>query len=325
MPILSIIIPVYNAGPYIRESIQSILNQTFTDFELLIIDDGSTDDSVAVVRSFTDSRIRLFQNEKNMGIVFSRNRGIQEMKGRYYAAFDADDIAHPRKFEIQITYLEKNPDIGMVGCWCYHTDEKLKRLKSRYKLPGTPESIPVNLLFRAYFVHISVVIRKEALPSGGYTSGYEIGEDYKLYVDVTRKFKAWNIPEYLVYYRRYSKSTTQSNPYLYESCEKKIYSFIFKDLNIEINELHFLILKQLKSITPIKSTSELKHIFNFLLLIHRKNLELGLFSDKLLRKELLNRAIKACYVAETNAFSKIFIMLKCIPLMLFKKSDVPCF
>jgi glycosyltransferase involved in cell wall biosynthesis len=175
-----------------------------------------------------------------MGIVYSRNRGIEIIEGTYYAPFDADDIAHPRKLEIQLAFMEKNPDFGMVGCRCYHTDEKLNNLKSKFRLPGTPESIPVKLLFRAYFVHISVAVRKEALPSGGYTSG-----------------------------------------------------------------------------------SKLKHIFNFLLLIHRKNLELGLFSDKLLRKELLNRAIKACYVAETNAFSKIFIVSKCIPLMLFKKSDVP--
>ena len=94
--------PVYNAGRYLSQAVQSILEQTYKDFELIIINDGSTDNSKTVIESFNDNRIRYFENEKNSGIVYSRNKGLKLAKGEYIGMFDADDIAYPEKFEKQI-------------------------------------------------------------------------------------------------------------------------------------------------------------------------------------------------------------------------------
>jgi len=108
-PVISVLMPVFNAEKDLRQAIDSILNQSFTDFEFLIINDGSTDDSVNIIRSFTDPRIRLIQNPQNLGLVPTLNRGLAEACGKYIARMDADDISEPERFASQIVLLEKTP------------------------------------------------------------------------------------------------------------------------------------------------------------------------------------------------------------------------
>lgn len=108
MPEISVILPVYNAEAYLRQAIDSVLAQTFTDFELLIVDDGSTDRSAEIIRSYDDPRIRCLSNEGNKGLIYSLNRAIDEAKGRYLARMDADDICLPQRLEKQVRYLQKN-------------------------------------------------------------------------------------------------------------------------------------------------------------------------------------------------------------------------
>jgi len=115
MPLLSIILPVYNSDLFVGQAINSLLKQTFRDFELLIIDDGSTDRTAAIISSFIDQRIKIIVNPVNRGIVFSRNRGLRSASGDFIAQFDADDVAMPDKFMKQIRFLQDNPDFGMVG------------------------------------------------------------------------------------------------------------------------------------------------------------------------------------------------------------------
>jgi glycosyltransferase involved in cell wall biosynthesis len=308
-PNLSIIMPVYNAGPYVKESIQSIINQTYTDFELIIIDDASTDDSFTNVQAISDSRIRLLQNETNRGIVYTRNRGLHEMKGRYFAPFDADDIAHPDKFRIQIEFMEKHPEFALVGTWAYHIDPGGNRLSTRYKLPGSPESIPVKLLFRAYFIQSSAVFRKEAMPSEGYTSGFDIAEDYKIYFDMAQKYKTWNIPQYLIDYRVHAESSTHREVTLFKYNEKKVYMHIYSHLEIQISDAEFFVLQRIKSDKATKSVHELREVFLFLLQIKKQNDKLKRYPTITLNKELCNRWLKVCRVAELHFTKKWFLAL----------------
>jgi glycosyltransferase involved in cell wall biosynthesis len=313
-PTLSVVMPLYNAAPYVGEAIQSILNQSFTDFELIIIDDGSTDNSLEVAQSFVDPRIRILKNDANRGIVYTRNRGLREMKGRYFAPFDADDIAHPDKFKIQLEFIEKHPEFALLGTWAHHIDPRGKRLSSRYKLSGSPESIPVKMLFRAYFIQSAVVFRKEVLPPEGYSEGFEIGEDYKLYFDVSQKCKTWNIPKYLIDYRIHPESITQSRLELYEACERRLYEYIYKKLQISIDDQNFNSLQQIKSNRKIKSSEELKYIFNFLFLIRIQNKRLTLYPLGALMGELSNRWLKSCAIAEIT-FIKKWAFFVYLPLM----------
>ena len=117
MPLVSVIMPVYNGEKYLAEAIDSILVQTFTDFELLIVDDGSQDNSAEIIRSYVkrDSRIRFFQQEQNEGSANARNRGIANAKGEFIAAMDCDDVSLPERLQKQVDFLESHPEIGALG------------------------------------------------------------------------------------------------------------------------------------------------------------------------------------------------------------------
>ncbi len=114
-PKVTVLMPVYNAEKYLKTAIESILKQTFSDFELLIINDGSTDGSEEIIRSFNDKRIRLFNNEQNLGIIKTLNKGLNLAKGEYIIRMDADDISLPDRLELQVKYMEENPGIGISG------------------------------------------------------------------------------------------------------------------------------------------------------------------------------------------------------------------
>src|SRR5215218_8009066 len=116
MPQVSVILPVYNGEAYLQEAVDSILAQTFTDFELLIINDGSTDDSERIIDSYKDSRVKHLKNEQNRGLIFSLNRGVEAAKGAYIARMDADDVALPERLEKQMQYLKQNKEVGILSC-----------------------------------------------------------------------------------------------------------------------------------------------------------------------------------------------------------------
>lgn len=130
-PQISIVMPVYNRENLVEFAIESILNQTFIDFEFIIVNDGSTDKTLEKILSFEDNRIKIINNQKNSGIVFSRNIGITSALGNYISMFDSDDIALPNKLEIQYNFLEKNPEFAMVGSWVKWIDENGKFLKRK--------------------------------------------------------------------------------------------------------------------------------------------------------------------------------------------------
>lgn len=121
--------PVYNAQEYIREAIDSILNQTFSDFEFIIINDGSTDNSVEIIKNYNDPRIVLVDNTENKGLVSVLNQGLQLAQGEYIARMDADDISLPNRFMEQVNYLDKHPQVGILGAWFHIFGDKINRIE----------------------------------------------------------------------------------------------------------------------------------------------------------------------------------------------------
>ncbi|MEI6696160.1 MAG: glycosyltransferase [Bacteroidota bacterium] len=321
MPELSIIMPLYNTENYVAQAIQSLLCQTYKNFELIIVDDASTDQSLEIVKSFNDSRIKILTNEKNEGIVFSRNRGLQIAKGKFIAPFDSDDIAMADKFEKQISFLKTNSEYGMIGSWVKLIDENGDFLKKKWKLNAPAERIAGIMLFRNYFVQSSVVIRRESVPRKGYAIGNDIVEDYLMWVDVAEKYKVWNYPEYLVKYRIHPQSATGSDVIRLQQKDKIVFQIIYNKLGIIIdNQLAEFLLK-IKGDKYIQSLQELKDIDNFLLLILKQNAKLGKFNQQELKKVVFNRWIKSCYKARrlnagmlkillTSPLSKLFISFK---------------
>ena len=308
-PTLSIVMPVYNASEYIRQAIDSLLQQTFTDFELIVIDDGSTDNSLEIVKSYDDPRIRVLRNECNKGIVFTRNRGLQEMRGRYYAPFDADDIAMPRKYEKQIGFMEKNPAYGLTGTWARHIDSEGKLLKTKWKLDADACFIPSVQLFRAYFIQSAVVFRKEVLEAIGYTPGFEIGEDYLVYYQIALKFPCVNLPEYLIHYRIHPGSITQSNPALYRDREFHLYRIIFGTLETDITQREFEILMYIKYRMAVPSVPVLRSVESFLLQVLEANDRLKVFEKPCLTHVVMNRWAKSCFNARRFPVKTAWVFL----------------
>lgn len=216
-PLVSVLLPVYNGVPYLEEAVRSVLAQTYDNFELIIVDDGSTDESGSVIGKFKDPRIRSYEQE-NQGLAATLNRAIKLARGKYLARQDQDDISFPLRFEKQVTFLETYPDYGMVGTWSAIRDGD-KEAQRKHKHPEEGLILKFWLLFNNPFVHSSVMIRKEALEKVGLYStdkSRQPPEDYELWSRIAREFEVANIPEVLHIYREVPRSMSRSgrDPFL---------------------------------------------------------------------------------------------------------------
>lgn len=216
-PTLSVILPIYNGLPYLEEAINSVLSQSFRDFEFLIINDGSSDGSALIVDKFDDPRIHFFQ-QQNQGLAATLNRGIALAKGKYIARQDQDDVCFPQRFQKQIAFLDANPDVAMVGTSAeiWVGNERTHRVLAH---PTDDASLKLGLLFDNYFVHSSIVIRRDVLKeTGGYSEdkSRQPPEDYELWSRVIRAYKVANLPEVLMAYREVPNSMSRvgKSPFL---------------------------------------------------------------------------------------------------------------
>ncbi|MCP8310247.1 MAG: glycosyltransferase [Candidatus Methylarchaceae archaeon HK01M] len=207
-PKITILMSVYNGEKYLREAIDSILNQTFKDFEFLIINDGSTDRTVEILRSYHDSRIKIITNEKNMGLTKSLNKGLKIARSEYVARMDADDISYSRRLEVQYEYMKKNPDVGIVGSWNDVIDDKGNTIDYR-KHSLSSEDIYYILNFRNCLTHSSILFRRDLIiNNGGYNENISVASDYELWNRISKIAKIYQIPKSLVKWRRTKKSIT---------------------------------------------------------------------------------------------------------------------
>ncbi len=296
-PLVSIVMPVFNSEKFVGEAVESLLSQTFKDFELIIVDDGSTDKSAEIISTFQDSRIRILSNLKNRGIVFSRNRGLKDIRGKFYAPFDSDDVARPDKFEKQIDFLNKNPEFAMIGSWANLIDEHGEKLPKKWKLKAKPEHIPPIMLFRNYFVHSSILVRKEFIENIVYEDGFDVVEDYKFCADLAFGSRVVNYPDYLLKYRFHSKSAMRKDRQRMRNQDIKIYRYLFDKLEIKLSESDLNSIFALKGERNTGALDELIDIEKFLIRIIRQNNQLQLFNHKELEKTVANRWLKACYLA----------------------------
>ncbi len=234
-PAISVVLPVYNAERYIAAAILSILNQTFTDFELIIVDDGSTDNSTAVICSFKDERIKYHKNETNLKLVATLNRGFSLAKGKYIARMDADDIAYPERLQEQYKFLEEHPEVGLCGTW-YRSFGNIDAIS---KLEVEHFEILFKLLYQFHFLHPSWMIRKDIVIK--YNIEYKIlyGEDYDFVYQLLPYTRFANLPKVLMDYRQFADSMSKSNYQITMTHCKEIKLKIFKKMGCEIdlNEL----------------------------------------------------------------------------------------
>ena len=198
-PKISVVMPVYNQKKFLRESIESILNQTFEDFELIVINDCSTDGSLRIIKSYKDKRIKLIENKKNIGTVKTRNKGLKAVKGKYIAIMDSDDVSYKKRLETQFNYLENNPHIFLVGSSAVYIDENGKEIR-RFRKYDDYKMLAWRLPKSCSIVHSSVMFRNTG--EIVYNEFYKSAHDYDLYLNLLSEGKKLtNLPQFLVEHR----------------------------------------------------------------------------------------------------------------------------
>lgn len=236
-PKVSVLMPVYNCELYIQEAVDSILNQTFKDFEFIIIDDCSTDNTVSIINSFKDSRINLIIKPQNTGYTNSLNYGLSIAKGKYIARMDGDDISLPERFAKQIYFLDNNLDYVLCG-----TALKVINQEKIIQYPENHIDIKTEFLNQNCIVHPSVMLRKRALDLHNFSYNIlkEPAEDYDLWARLSKVSKLYNLPEVLIHYRIHEQqiSKTKSNIQIKSSNETKF--MVWNFLEIDDNFKDFL-------------------------------------------------------------------------------------
>lgn len=201
---ISVLMPVFNGEKYLAEAVDSILNQTFTDFEFIIVNDGSTDATAKILAGYGDERIRLVSSE-HKGLVYCLNKGLELSAGKYIARMDADDISIPQRLQIQYDFMESYPDIGICG-------GNYRVLGGKYvsKLPATDADIRATLFGQSAFCHPTVMLRKDVLDKSGlrYDKDFFRAEDYRLWIDLLDYTKGATIPKVLLHYRLHATNVS---------------------------------------------------------------------------------------------------------------------
>jgi glycosyltransferase involved in cell wall biosynthesis len=243
---VSVILPVYNAEIYVKEAIESILSQTYYNFELIIINDGSTDNSETIINSFNDQRIKYIKHLINKGLIFSLNEGIRISTGDYIARMDADDISLKNRFQEQINFFEQHKSIDICGTSFYQMNKR----KRKIIMPSSNEDIKVKILFGSPICHPSVMIRKRVFLENKdyYNNNFPGMEDYKLWIDLLLDYRFHNLKKPLLKYRIINTGITQQSEKKYNDrmeLHKRIYNDIFHKVGFKVNDkdiyLHGLI------------------------------------------------------------------------------------
>ncbi len=207
-PRVSVVMPVFNGEKFLGQAIESILHQTYTDFELLIINDGSTDSSLDIAQAYTDPRVRIINNDRNRGLINTLNLGLGLAQGGYIARMDSDDLASPGRFAIQVEFLDLHSEIAVVGTWVNLIDDG-DNVFSLWRMPTDSYAIREALLESCWLCHPSVMFRKKAvLAVGGYNPAALHAEDYDLWLRMSERYLLANIPQPLLGYRMHTEQVS---------------------------------------------------------------------------------------------------------------------
>jgi len=267
---LTLLMPVYNGEKYLREAIDSILNQTYPDFEFLIIDDGSTDRSYEIISSYQDSRIKLLKNSKNLGLIQTLNIGLENSDTEYIARMDCDDISLPQRLEKQIVFMDKNPSVGISGTWVKPFGGKSGKV---WKYETDPEKIKAQLFFDSCLAHPSIIIRESMLAKNklSYDCRHLHAEDWGLWQKASFCFDLGNLPQLLLLYRISDSSVRMKNNEIYEQTLFELDKTNLESLGIEIKQQDIILHRKIASWSFEKSKEFVKDSEEWLLKLLKAN------------------------------------------------------
>lgn len=283
-PKISVLMSVYNGEKYLREAIVSILNQTFGDFEFIIINDASTDSSGLIIDSYLDARIKCINNEINLGLTKSLNKGIDTAKGEYIARMDADDLSHPERFAKQLYFLHKNSDVTICGTQI----NELGKMDQVSNFPLTHNEIKVELLSTNPLAHPTVIWRKKDFDDNGfkYDEAYRTSQDYELWSRVLYKLKAANLKENLLQYRVHNKqvSVNQANYQTDNAIKIKVTQLNFLNIHPTEEELGFHLCMFNNELYVKRDANTIKKVDAWMYKLYLKNGALKIFDNDIFLK-----------------------------------------
>lgn len=303
------LLPVYNAQRWLGAALDSILNQSFGNFELLVMDDGSNDETPQIIRKYGDPRMRVVREERNQGLVPTLNRGIELAKGRYIARMDADDVAHPRRLELQFAFLEGNRDVAICGTW-FRTTHGARRVAVRP--PTRHDDIDAHLFFRSPFGHPTVMIRRDFLEKSGlrYDAAARHAEDFDLWVRSRSWTRFANLPRFLLQYRAHSEQVSSGYVDAQKNAGDRIrlrqLASLVPNASSEEQQLHLRICDDHNAFA---STTELERAGMWLKSLQRKNEVAPIFSPRSFGKALDDLWYGGCIRAKVTAKDRVTIYL----------------
>lgn len=267
---ISILLPVYNAESTIKETIDSILNQTYSDFEAIIINDGSSDNSEQKILEYKDKRIHYYRNESNRGLIYTLNRGLELCKGKYIVRIDADDIMLPTRLEEQIQFMEKHPTIIASGSSIIKFFPNGKQ--KIYTPPLKSETIKYKILLGSPIPHPAAIIRKDTLLKHNikYDIDYIHAEDYKFWYDLSKIGLLANIRKPLLMYRCSTEQVSQRYKKIQEQTSCKIKELIVKDSLKETEIPSIIDINYIRNISKMLGNNKTNSTILFLLLMSQK-------------------------------------------------------
>ena len=200
-PRVTVFVPVYNRAHVLEETLASVLAQSYADFELLVIDDGSSDGSADVARALCDPRIRVEVHARNQGIPATRNHGLELARGEYLAVVDSDDVSLPRRLALQVAWLDAHPEVAALGSWALRTDAGGRRVEAPLLRPTAPRVLGGRMLFASCFKSPTVMARTAVLREHRYREELVLASDIDLWARVSARHGLANLPRFLVRYR----------------------------------------------------------------------------------------------------------------------------
>ncbi|NLO69442.1 MAG: glycosyltransferase, partial [Porphyromonadaceae bacterium] len=291
-PRVSILMPVYNNGDYVAEAIESMLGQTFGDFELIVLDDCSTDHSREVIEDFSDKRIIYHRNEKNLGLANNLNVGLDMARGELIARMDGDDISLPDRLQVQVDFLDNNPDIDLCSCGL----EKFGQETDVWIRESDPEQVKITMMFYSPVLHATSVWRRASFEKHDLRYRQEAfpAEDYDLWARAVFHCRLTNIPEVLYRYRIHGIQVTKMD----DRAKEKTFEIVNSYLSAALPELNNIHRKRLiKNFLQIEQVShhnykDVKSEYISFLKVAERN---DFFEKKLLIKNLKRKYQNMCF------------------------------
>lgn len=251
-PKVSVLMTIYNAAPYLSKSIESILAQTFGDWELVAVENGSTDNSSAILSEFSDPRMVVVKCSENIGRTPALRYAFDRSRGSYIAILDADDISHPHRLALQAEYLDRNPDVALVGSWAEHIDEH-EAITAWFTPPVATEDIANSIGWTNPIVHSSAMFRREkAANVGGYPPELTYAQDFGLVIALAGNSKIAIIDQFLCKLRVLRSSMTRSQAYQIQAARETLYLLGRAERELKLNNFSRRLNHRAKAIATIR-------------------------------------------------------------------------